>query len=73
MGREISDHNRRFLIAQTQKIGVFQVVVSDEDACNQNGKPSNLPSPIPSAYAITPYTTNTIRRTNISLETSYLT
>ena len=29
---------------------LLQVVVSDEDVCNQNGKPSNLPSPIPSNY-----------------------
>ena len=30
----------RFLIAQTQKIGILQVTVSKEDTCDQNGKPS---------------------------------
>ena len=34
-------HNHCFLIAQAQKVGVLQVVVSDEDACRQNEKPSN--------------------------------
>ena len=32
------------------EIGVLQVVVSDEGACNRNGKPFNPPSPIPSTY-----------------------
>ena len=35
---------------QAHKIGVLKVAVSDEDACNRNGKPSNLPSLIPSTY-----------------------
>ena len=38
-----------FLI-QARKIVVLQVVVSDEDACNQNGKPSNPPSLILLTY-----------------------
>ena len=37
-------------ITQAQKIRVLQVVVSDEDACNWNGEPSNPPSLIPSTY-----------------------
>ena len=37
-------------LAQAPKTGVLQVVVSDEDACNQNGKPSNSPSLIPLTY-----------------------
>ena len=41
-------HNYWFLIAQAKKIGVLQVVVSDEDACKRNGKPFNPPSLIPS-------------------------
>ena len=39
-----------FFIAQAQKVGVLQVVVSDEDACNRNDKQSNPPSLIPSTY-----------------------
>ena len=38
--------NHCLLISQAQKISA----VSDEDACNQNGKPSNPSSPIPSTY-----------------------
>ena len=41
-------HNHPVLITQTQEIGVLQVVVSDEDAWNRNGKISNLPFFIPS-------------------------
>ena len=41
-------HNHCFIIAQTQKTGVLQIVVSDEDACDQNRKTNNPPSPIPS-------------------------
>ena len=37
-------------IAQAQKIVVLQVVVSDEDACNWNGKSLNPPSLVPSPY-----------------------
>ena len=40
--------NHWFLISQSHKIGVLQAVLSDEDACNQNGK---LFSP----YSLTPY------------------
>ena len=59
------------LIAQAQKIGVLQLVVSDEDACNGNGKPYNSPTPIPpNPFSLLPYPTNTIARTHISLETS---
>ena len=43
-------HNHWLLIAQAQKIGILQEVVSDENACNRNGKPSNPHSLIPSAY-----------------------
>ena len=43
-------HNPWFPIAQVQKIGVLRVVISDEYACNRNGKPSNPPSLIPSTY-----------------------
>ena len=43
-------HNHCFLITQAQKIGLLQVVVSDEEACNRNGKPSNHPSLIPLTY-----------------------
>ena len=35
---------------QARKIVVLQVVVSDEDACSRNGKPSNPPSLILSTY-----------------------
>ena len=43
-------HNHWLLIAQAQKTGVLQVVVSDEGACNWNGKPFNPTSLIPSTY-----------------------
>ena len=33
--------------AQTQKTGVLQVVVSDEDGCDQNQRPTNPPSCMP--------------------------
>ena len=42
-----------FLIAHAQKIGVLHVVVSDEDACIRNGKPSNSPFLIPQSTVIT--------------------
>ena len=41
-------HNHLFLIAQVQKIGVLQLVISDDYACNRYGKSSNLPSLIAS-------------------------
>ena len=41
------DSSHWFFIAQAQKIGVLQVLVSEEYACNQNGKPSSSPSLIP--------------------------
>ena len=43
-------HNHGLLMAQAQKIGVLQVVVSDADACSLNDKLSNPPSLILSAY-----------------------
>ena len=41
INREIRAHNQWLLITQAQKIGVLQVVVSDENASRQSGKPSN--------------------------------
>ena len=35
-------HNHRFLIAQTQKIGI-SLVASEDDTSDQNGKPSTPP------------------------------
>ena len=43
-------HNHWFCINKAEKISVLQIVLSDEDACNWNGKPFNLPSLIPSTY-----------------------
>ena len=43
-------HNHWFYIAHTQKICLLQLVASDEDICNRNGKTSTLPSPVPSTY-----------------------
>ena len=43
-------HNHWFLITQPYKIGVLQVVVSDEGACNWNGKPFHPPFLISSIY-----------------------
>ena len=45
-------------ITQAQKISVLQVAVSDEDACDQNDKPSNrssLPPTEPIAINSIPY------------------
>ena len=42
--------------AQAQKTCLLQVVVSDEDACDQDGKPSNPPSLILSTYCHYSYT-----------------
>ena len=50
MDSDSTAHNHPVLIAQAKKIGVLQVVVSDEDAWNGNGKISNLPFSIPSTY-----------------------
>ena len=50
MDSDISDNYPWFLIAQAQKIGVLQVVVSDENAYNQIGKLSNPPSLISLTY-----------------------
>ena len=50
MGSDNRTHNHWFLIAQAQKIGVLQVVVSNEDASNWNDKPFNPPSLIPPTY-----------------------
>ena len=46
MGRDTSTNNYWFVIAQPKKISVLQVVLSEEDAYDQNGKPSNPPSHI---------------------------
>ena len=43
MDRNNPPHNHRFLITQTQK---QQVATFEEDACNQNSKPSTTPLPI---------------------------
>ena len=43
-------NNHWFLTVQAHKIGVFQVVFSDEDACNWNSKLSKTPCLIPSTY-----------------------
>ena len=64
-------HNHWFPVTQVQKNSVLQVAVSDEDACNTNGKSTFT-------YALKPllllsYPTNTITRTHIPLETSCLT
>ena len=45
-----SSRNHWFLIAQTQKIDILQVLVSDKDLCDRSGKPSALLSLIPSTY-----------------------
>ena len=50
MDRDKSNDYVWFLIAQTQKIGVLQVVATNEDACEQNGKLLTSTSPIPSTY-----------------------
>ena len=50
MARVDSAHNHWFLIAQTQKIGILQVVASNKDFCDQSGKPSAPLSLIPSTY-----------------------
>lgn len=46
--RDNGAHNQ--CIAQVTKIGVLQVVNSNEDARNQNRKTIILPSPIPAFY-----------------------
>ena len=51
--RDNSTHNNRILITQTMEIAILQVVTSDEDACNQNGKTSTPPSPLPQTIIIT--------------------
>lgn len=49
--RDNGAHNHCLLcIAQVTKIGVLQVVNSNEDARNQNRKTIILPSPIPAFY-----------------------
>ena len=50
MGSDSRAHNHWFLVVQTYKIGILQVVVSDEDVCNWNGKSSGPPSLTPSTY-----------------------
>ena len=75
MDRDKRAHNHWFLVAQAQKIDVLQVVVSHEDPCNQNGKPSNPPSLIPltCCHHFHCLVVNTSTRTKICLETSCLT
>ena len=63
-------HNRWLLIAQAQKI---DVLVFDEDACNRNDKLFNPPSHTLNPLSLLPYPTNTITRTRIPKENSYLT
>ena len=46
-------HKHWFLIVQGQKIGMLQIVVSNKDICNQNGKPSGHLFPYPQPIAIT--------------------
>ena len=48
--RDNRAHNHSFRIAQDQKRGALQAIVSDKHACKQNGQPSNLPSSITSNY-----------------------
>ena len=43
-------NNHWFLTVRAHKIGVMQVVFSDEDACNWNSKLSKTPCLIPSTY-----------------------
>ena len=50
MDRDNSAHNHWFLFAQTIKIGILQVAVSEEDTCAQNGKPITPSSLISSKY-----------------------
>ena len=67
-------HNHWFLVAQAQKISVLQVVVSDEDACNRNGKTiqSTFSSTL-NLLSSLPYSTNSIPRIHIPLEISCIT
>ena len=51
IGRDNGAHNHCLLcIAQVTKIGVLQVVNSNEDVRNQNRKTIILPSAIPAFY-----------------------
>ena len=43
-------HTHCLLIAQTHKMIILHSVVSDDDVCNWNSKPSNPPSLTPSTY-----------------------
>ena len=53
-GSDNRAYNHWLFIAVAHKIGLLQVInmtkISDEDACNSNGKLSNSPSLIPSTY-----------------------
>ena len=55
------------LYSQTKKIGVAQAVASDEDASNQNNKPSTPPSHTPSIFT---HYFHIITRTCMPLETA---
>ena len=50
MDSDNNAHNYWFLIAQAHKMIVLDVVVSDEDVCNWNGKPSRPPALTPSTF-----------------------
>ena len=50
MNKMNSPYHQWFLIVQAQKVGVLQVVASDEDNCDQNTKMSTQPFPIPLIY-----------------------
>ena len=50
MNKMNSPYHQWFLTAEAQKVGVLQVVASDEDNCDQNTKMSTQPFPIPSIY-----------------------
>ena len=39
MDSDINAQNYQFFIAQTQKNRILQVAVSEQDTCDQNGKP----------------------------------
>lgn len=63
MVKDNSAPKHQIIIAQIQKIGISQVVASDEDTCHQNGKPSFSASLQPfDLWSLLLYPTNTITR-----------
>ena len=48
MDRDISTNNYWFRSVQAQKIALLQIILSEEETCDQNGKPANprYPQPI---------------------------